>query len=150
MPRAGHHRRRSRKRHPGLSDPVAGGAGSGADERDEPPGSRQVQVGGHKTGKRRQLRRYRLLPGSLGGSEDRFRRVTKEGSQEAHEAIRPTDPTAGLEGIAAEHAPLYDLIRRRLLASQMTPAKIRRTRWKLSAPGPSGSRCSLRCGAVSW
>ncbi len=40
---------------------------------------------------------------------------SKEGSQEAHEAIRPTDPAAGGEGIDPEHAPLYDLIRRGLL-----------------------------------
>ncbi|MYK87457.1 MAG: DNA topoisomerase I subunit omega, partial [Acidobacteria bacterium] len=35
---------------------------------------------------------------------------SKEGSQEAHEAIRPTNPAAGPEGIEPEHAPLYDLI----------------------------------------
>ncbi len=68
---------------------------------------------------------------------------SKEGSQEAHEAIRPTDPATGAEGIEPEHAPLYDLIRRRLLASQMTPARIRRTTWKLSAPGPSGQPVRL-------
>ena len=66
-----------------------------------------------------------------------------EASQEAHEAIRPTDPAAGAEGIDPGHAPLYDLIRRRLLASQMTPARIRRTTWKLSAPGPSGQPVRL-------
>ena len=68
---------------------------------------------------------------------------SKEGSQEAHEAIRPTDPAAGGEGIDPEHAPLYDLIRRGLLASQMTPARIRRTTWKLSAPRPSGQPVRL-------
>ena len=68
---------------------------------------------------------------------------SKEGSHEAHEAIRPTDPATGAEGIEPEHAPLYDLIRRRLLASQMTPARIRRTTWKLSAPGPSGQPVRL-------
>ncbi len=55
---------------------------------------------------------------------------SKEGSQEA---IRPTAPATGPEGVDPEHAPLYDLIWRRLLASQMTPARIRRTTWKLSA-----------------
>ena len=68
---------------------------------------------------------------------------SKEGSHEAHEAIRPTDPAAGAEGIDPEHAPLYDLIRRRLLASQMTPARIRRTTWKQSAPAPSGQPVRL-------
>ena len=66
-----------------------------------------------------------------------------EASQEAHEAIRPTDPAAGGEGIDPAHAPLYDLIRCRLLASQMTPARIRRTTWKPSAPGPSGQSVRL-------
>ena len=42
-----------------------------------------------------------------------------------------------------DHAGLYDLIRRRLLASQMRPAKIRRTTWRLSAPGASGARVRL-------
>ena len=68
---------------------------------------------------------------------------SKEGSQEAHEAIRPTDPAAGAEGIDPDHAPLYDLIRRRLLASQMTPARIRSTTWKLSAPGLAGEPVRL-------
>ena len=68
---------------------------------------------------------------------------SKEGSQEAHEAIRPTDPAAGPEGIDPVLAPLYDLIRRRLLASQMTPARIRRTIWKLSAPGATGESVHL-------
>ena len=68
---------------------------------------------------------------------------SKEGSREPHEAIRPTDPAAGPEGLDPAHAPLYDLIRSRLLASQMTPARIRRTSWKLSAPGVSGQPVRL-------
>ena len=71
------------------------------------------------------------------------RYASKESSQEVDEAIRPTDTAAGPEGIAPEHAPLYDLIRRRLLASQMTPARIRRTTWKLLAPGVSGAPVPL-------
>lgn len=49
------------------------------------------------------------------------------GAQEAHEAIRPTDITH--ESVEAEPRAqkLYDLIRRRTLASQMTNAKIERT-----------------------
>ena len=64
---------------------------------------------------------------------------SKAGAQEAHEAIRPTNPAAGPEGLEPEQAKVYDLVRRRLLASQMTPARIRRTTWKLSAPGVSGA-----------
>lgn len=46
-------------------------------------------------------------------------------AQEAHEAIRPTAPLAQLpeEGkLTASHLKLYDLIFRRFVASQMTPA----------------------------
>ncbi len=67
--------------------------------------------------------------------------ASKSGAQEAHEAIRPTDPAVGREAVADEgEAALYDLIRRRLLASQMAPARIRRTTWKLTgltAEGPA-------------
>ena len=64
---------------------------------------------------------------------------SKAGAEEAHEAIRPTNPAAGPEGLEPDQARVYDLVRRRLLASQMTPARIRRTTWKLSAPGASGA-----------
>jgi DNA topoisomerase-1 len=54
-------------------------------------------------------------------------KTKSKGAQEAHEAIRPTN-------IATEHASsdeydqrLYDLIRRRTLASQMAPAKLEKT-----------------------
>jgi DNA topoisomerase-1 len=48
------------------------------------------------------------------------------GAQEAHEAIRPTDPSR--ETVPDSRAQkLYDLIRRRTLASQMASAKIERT-----------------------
>ncbi len=66
--------------------------------------------------------------------------AAKAGAQEAHEAIRPTDPALGPESLGDEReAQLYDLIRRRLLASQMAPARIRRTTWKLSAQMVDGS-----------
>ena len=43
---------------------------------------------------------------------------SKAGAQEAHEAVRPTNPAVGSEGLEPDHAKLYDLVRRRLLASQ--------------------------------
>jgi DNA topoisomerase-1 len=49
------------------------------------------------------------------------------GAQEAHEAIRPTDATREVVGSDARAQKLYDLIRRRTLASQMASAKIERT-----------------------
>jgi DNA topoisomerase I len=48
---------------------------------------------------------------------------SKAGSQEAHEAIRPTDWTNNAAGDTDEERKLYDLIYRRALASQMKPAR---------------------------
>ncbi len=47
---------------------------------------------------------------------------SKAGSQEAHEAIRPTDWDNTTAGDTDEERRLYDLIYRRALASQMKPA----------------------------
>lgn len=53
------------------------------------------------------------------------------GAQEAHEAIRPTDPARETAGDDARAGKLYDLIRSRTLASQMASAKIERTTAKI-------------------
>jgi len=53
---------------------------------------------------------------------------TKSASaQEAHEAIRPTDMSAEKGSSNDYDQKLYDLIRRRTLASQMAPAKLEKT-----------------------
>lgn len=53
---------------------------------------------------------------------------TKNASaQEAHEAIRPTDVTLETASNNEYDQKLYDLIRRRTLASQMSPAKLENT-----------------------
>ena len=53
---------------------------------------------------------------------------TKSASaQEAHEAIRPTDITLETAASDDRDQRLYDLIRRRTLASQMSPAKLEKT-----------------------
>jgi len=53
---------------------------------------------------------------------------TKSASaQEAHEAIRPTDMAAERGSSNDYDQKLYDLIRRRTLASQMAPAKLEKT-----------------------
>jgi DNA topoisomerase-1 len=53
---------------------------------------------------------------------------TKSASaQEAHEAIRPTDPRIERASSNEYEQKLYDLIRRRTLASQMAPAKLEKT-----------------------
>ena len=49
------------------------------------------------------------------------------GAQEAHEAIRPTDVGHEFASDDARAQKLYDLIRRRTLATQMADAKIERT-----------------------
>lgn len=49
------------------------------------------------------------------------------GAQEAHEAIRPTDMNREAVGGGAYEQKLYDLIRRRALASQMAPAQLENT-----------------------
>ena len=87
---------------------------------------------------------------------------SKAGAQEAHEAIRPTNPTAGSEGLEPEQAKVYDLVRRRLLASQMTPARIpqddleavgsRRIRGRFRAAGgqgPGRGRSGIPPGAAA-
>lgn len=53
---------------------------------------------------------------------------TKSASaQEAHEAIRPTDVSVEKASTDSYNQKLYDLIRRRTLASQMAPAKLEKT-----------------------
>ena len=57
----------------------------------------------------------------------RVYKTTSKNAQEAHEAIRPTDPFHARAGTTPDEAQLYELIRIRALASQMSPAKIMRT-----------------------
>ncbi len=53
-------------------------------------------------------------------------------AQEAHEAIRPTNVALEQAGKDATEQKLYDLIRKRTIASQMAPAKINKTTVKLT------------------
>lgn len=59
-------------------------------------------------------------------------KTNKKGAQEAHEAIRPTDPATTPESIRADLEPrlwkLYDLIWRRTIASQMPNARVNQVR----------------------
>ncbi|MBI2025459.1 type I DNA topoisomerase, partial [Candidatus Kaiserbacteria bacterium] len=54
-------------------------------------------------------------------------KTTSKNAQEAHEAIRPTDPSHKRAGSAPDEVQLYELIRTRAVASQMSAAKIMRT-----------------------
>lgn len=55
-------------------------------------------------------------------------KTKSKSAQEAHEAIRPTDPKRRTAGSTEDQKKLYALIRARALASQMTDAKILRTK----------------------
>ena len=60
-------------------------------------------------------------------SQHRNFKTKTAGAQEAHEAIRPTDMSL-VHGSSNEYdQKIYDLIRRRTLASQMAPAKLEKT-----------------------
>lgn len=68
--------------------------------------------------------------------ENPNRYSSKEGAQEAHEAIRPSDVNItadSLSGMESDAERLYDLIRRQFLACQMTPAQYTSTRITVNA-----------------
>ncbi|MFZ3032090.1 MAG: type I DNA topoisomerase [Candidatus Moraniibacteriota bacterium] len=58
----------------------------------------------------------------------RHYKTKSKNAQEAHEAIRPTDPLKKSAGITDDEQKLYTLIRTRTLASQMSDAEILRTK----------------------
>ena len=60
-------------------------------------------------------------------SEVRVYKTKNSSAQEAHEAIRPTDMAVQKASTNEYDQKLYDLIRRRTLASQMAPAKLEKT-----------------------
>ena len=70
-----------------------------------------------------------FITGAFGEEYSTVRQFkTKSSSaQEAHEAIRPTDMAAEKGSSNEYDQKLYDLIRRRELASQMSPAKLEKT-----------------------
>ncbi len=55
------------------------------------------------------------------------------GAQEAHEAIRPTDVRVPFAGADEQQKKLYNLIWRRTMASQMSPAKLEKTTITIAA-----------------
>lgn len=64
--------------------------------------------------------------------EVRSYKTKSKNAQEAHEAVRPTDPGKARAGTGDEMA-LYDLIRTRTLSSQMKAARVERTTVKSQA-----------------
>ena len=69
-------------------------------------------------------------------------------AQEAHEAIRPTDPARAPEDVKAfldkDQLRLYELIWKRTLASQMQPAEFLRTTVDIRAEGTDGRTYTTR------
>ena len=65
--------------------------------------------------------------------EVRTYKTKSKNAQEAHEAVRPTDPTRERAGSVGDEQQLYELIRVRTLSSQMKPAKVQRTGVKAQA-----------------
>lgn len=69
----------------------------------------------------------------------RFFKTKSKGAQEAHEAIRPTEPEKTPEDLMASlepnHYKLYKLIWNRMIASQMQPAIFNSVRVDISAEG---------------
>lgn len=61
-------------------------------------------------------------------AQARIYKTKSKGAQEAHEAIRPTDPSKRSLGHNEEQKKLYALIRARALASQMADARVARTK----------------------
>lgn len=65
--------------------------------------------------------------------ETRTYKTKSKNAQEAHEAVRPTDPAKKQAGATADEHALYELIRARTLASQMKAARMLRTGVKIAA-----------------
>ena len=60
-------------------------------------------------------------------AEKHIYKTKSKNAQEAHEAVRPTDPSKKTAGAPGDEQALYDLIRRRTVASQMRAARTLRT-----------------------
>lgn len=78
----------------------------------------------------------------------RFFTTKAKGAQEAHEAIRPTsvrrEPAALKPYLTADQLRLYDLIWKRMVASQMASAAIQVTTVDVDAQPPAGKRYLFR------
>ena len=82
----------------------------------------------------------------------RIYKTKVKNAQEAHEAIRPAgarfqDPAA-LSGVEQDQQRLYDLVYRRTLACQMTPARILQTTVEIGTPEGRGGAVFQATGKV--
>ena len=64
-----------------------------------------------------------------------YYKTKSKAAQEAHEAIRPTNPANPFCGVTKEQKALYELIFRRTITSQMIPAELIRTVVSFQADG---------------
>lgn len=69
-------------------------------------------------------------------AEPKAYKTKSKNAQEAHEAVRPTDPAKKAAGATEEEQKLYALIRARALSSQMKPARLLKTSVRLVADRP--------------
>jgi len=85
-------------------------------------------------------------------TEVRAYQTKSKNAQEAHEAVRPTDPSKARAGTAGDEAQLYELIRTRTLASQMAAARVERTTVKSQADAeiPAFSTTGSRVLFPGW
>ncbi len=65
--------------------------------------------------------------------QPRVYKTKSKNAQEAHEAVRPTNPSKAKAGTTADEQALYELIRVRALASQMKSAGVLRTKIEAQA-----------------
>jgi len=74
--------------------------------------------------------------------------TTAANAQEAHEAIRPTDPRRKPQDVARyldrDQARLYELIWKRALSSQMASAELEQTTADIEVPGRDGTAYTFR------
>jgi len=76
-----------------------------------------------------------FIKSEYGDNYHQFRtfKAKSANAQEAHEAIRPTDVTKSIAGADEQQKKLYNLIWRRTLSSQMTPATLEKTTISIAA-----------------
>ncbi len=76
--------------------------------------------------------------------ERRVYKTKSKNAQEAHEAIRPTEPGKAKAGTTPDEENLYELVRTRALTSQMASARVMRTSVSVKASAdPSVGRASI-------
>jgi DNA topoisomerase-1 len=98
-----------------------------------------VRVSGQSVDSAREQIASRFGKEYVPDSPRRYR--NRKGAQDAHEAVRPSQPDLRPEEVSSfldkDQARLYELIYKRFLASQMENARIERTKVQISA-GPIG------------